>query len=243
MLRRFTAKPIQVKDIAEIHPTYLGAGGERKNWIEIYLNSNISTSVQEVVFIHELTHIIMRNQGFPGIAMRADVAGRFNPIQKNDFIDYRNLFSSTIDHLRIYATMQKEYSLDFDSYFRLQIEAKTRKLQKFPDRESSKNDEYFHSVQQLILDGLEYPFYPEPFKQEIMTLFKSTTTQGFMASSALFSKVSKIGFETPQELFKCAVLIQNQIVHYGEKKSVGPVNQLYSGLVVVRDARDIPLPD
>ena len=233
-----------MKDVAEAgHPTFLGAGTECPNRIEIYLNPAVSESVQEAVFIHELLHVLMRNQGFPGIVMKPDIRIRLNPIQAKYLEEYRNVFSSTIDHLRIYGIMQKEYSLDFDLYFREQIEAKKRKFNEFQNRDHPKDADYFHGVQALTLDGLEYPFYPEPFKEEIVTLFKATTPEGFAASSALFRKVSKMGFQTPEQLFKCAVVIKDQIVHYGEKKSVGVLNQLYSGLEIVRDARDIPLQD
>lgn len=242
LLRRHSDKTIQVKDIAELGVTYLGAGKEYSNRIEVHLNTKVSKSVQEAVFIHELLHILMRNQGFPGIATKADIRSRLNPNLLPPLESSRDRFQSTVDHLRIYGTMQKEFSLDFDSYFRDEVEGKIRRFSKSPYGDHKDTEYYFH-VQQDIVDGLNYHLWPEPFKQEILTVFKSTSPEGFAACLALFEKVSKIGSLTPQQLFKCATVIKNQIVNYGRKKSVGVFNELYLELHVVEDARDIPLED
>jgi hypothetical protein len=183
----------------------------------------------------------LHNQGFPGIAIRADIRSRLDPNLIPHLEKSRDFFSSTIDHLKIYVTMQKEFSLDLNSYFKDQVEGKIRRFSKFPYRDHPKDAEYFSHVQQDILDGLNYHLFPEPFRQEILTIFKSTTLEGFAACSALFGKVSKIGFLTPEQLFKCARVIKDQIVNYGRKKSVGVLNQLYLELHVVKDAREIPL--
>ena len=243
LLRRHSSKPVQVRDIAELGLTYLGAGKEYSNWIEVHLNTTMSESVQEAVFIHELLHILMRNQGFPGIAIRADIRSRIHLDLIPHLEKSRDLFSSTIDHLKIYGIMQEEFSLDLNAYFKDQVEGKVRRFRKFPYRDHHKDAEYFFQVQQDILDGLNYHLFPEPFKQEILTMFESTTLEGFQACSALFGKVSKIGSQTPEQLFKCAEVIKDQIVNYGRKKSVGILNQLYLELHVVKDARAIPLED
>jgi len=241
LLRRHIDKPIHVRDIAELGVTYLGSGKEYSNRIEVHLNTTVSESVQEAVFIHELLHILMRNQGFPGIAIRADIQSKLASNLIPHLEKSRDFFSSTIDHLKIYETMQNEFNLDLNSYFKDQVEGKIRRFGKFSYQEHPKDAEYFFHVQQDILDGLNYYLFPEPFKQEILNIFKLKTPEGFAACSTLFGKVSKIGFFKPEQIFKCAGVIKDQIVNYGKKKSVGVLNQLYLELHVVRDAREIPL--
>ena len=107
--------------------------------------------MQEDVFIHELLHILMHNQSFPGIAIRADIRSRLDPNLIPHLEKSRDLFSSTIDHLKIYVTMQKEFSLDLNSYFKDQVEGKIRRFSKFPYRDHPKDAEYFFIFSKTFL--------------------------------------------------------------------------------------------
>lgn len=248
-LRRYTDKPIEVKDIAEFAHTpslahivsYLGATKEYSNKIEVHLNLSKPEDVREAVFVHELLHIVLKYEGFPGIAIRADLVRSLQPSIASNLENLRNRFSSTIDHLHIYKRMVTDFNLSFDLYFEELVQAKIRRFEKFPYKARDKDAEYYFYVQQDILDGLDYYQFPNPYDQKILTTFRETCPEGFASCLGLYEKINKIGYSTPQLMYRCANLIRGQIIKYGHKKAVGTFNQFWSALSVVRDVREIPL--
>lgn len=249
ILRRYTDKPIEVKDIAEFanHPStanivnYLGASKEYSNKIEIHLNLTKPEDVREAVFVHELLHIVLRHEGFPGIGIRTDLYRSLRPDVASALENLRDRFSSTIDHLLIYKRMITDFSLNFPLYFEEQVQLKTRRFRKFSYKTHAKDAEYYFQVQQNMLDGLNYYQFPNPYAQRILEIFKEACPEGFASCLALHQKTNKIGYSTPQLMFRCANLIRDQIIKYGHKKAVGIPNQYWSALGVVRDGREIPL--
>lgn len=249
LLERCTKKPIQIRDIAEFAnkpglahiANYLGEVKEYSNRIEVHLNFSKPESVCEAVFVHELLHVMLRYQGFPGIATPMEEQYRL-PANLVPLLErMRSLFSSTIDHLKIYKVMQAEFNLDSSLYFKDQIDAKLRRFSKFSYKDTPKNAEYYFHIQQDILDGLNYYEFPESFKQQILTVFMETDSDGLASCSALHRKLNKIGYSTPENMFKCANEVKDWIIKYGEKKSVGVVNLLWQAIHVVKDPNEIPL--
>lgn len=251
LLGRHISKPIQIKNIAEFAnipglthiANYLGAAKEYSNRIEVHLNFSVPDSVREAIFIHEGLHILMRYEGFPGIATRIDSASRLPPSLTPHLEKLRDFFSSTIDHLKIYKGMQTEFDLDLILYFQEQVEAKISRFGKFSYKNSSKDANYYFQIQQDILDGLNYYEFPELSSQNILTVFRETNPDGFASCSALHGKLGKTGCSTPEKMFKCANLIKEQIIKYGQKKNVGVFNLLWQAIHVVKNAREIPLED
>lgn len=248
-LKRYTDKPIEVKDIAEFANipslahivNYSGASKEYSNKIEIYLNLTKPEDVREAVFVHELLHIVLKYEGFPGIDIRADIVGFLPPNIVSIVENLRNRFSSTIGHLQIYKRMVSDFNLGFDLYFEDLVQAKIRRSGKFSYQTHAKDAEYYFHVQQDILDGLDYYQFPNPYGQRILTIFRETCPEGFASCLALYEKINKIGYSTPPLMYRCADFIRNQIIKYGHKKAVGTFNQYWSALSVVRDGREIPL--
>ena len=242
ILRRYTDKPIEVKDIAEFanHPStanivnYLGASKEYSSKIEIHLNLTKSEGVREAVFVHELLHIVLRYEGFPAIATRADMVRFLQPSEAQALENLRDRFSSTIGHLQIYERIVSDFSLSFTLYFEELVQAKVRRFEKFSFKTHAKDANYFFQVQQDILDGLDYYQFPNPYGQRILAIFKETCPEGFASCLALHEKITKIGYSTPQLMYRCADLIRNQIIKYGHKKAVGTANQFWSALSVVK---------
>lgn len=244
-MRRYTDKPIEVKDIAEFARTpslahivnYSGTSKEYSNKIEIHLNLTKPEDVREAVFVHELLHIVLKYEGFPGVTIRADIPPNIVSILE----DLRNRFSSTIGHLQVYKRMVTDFSLSFDLYFEDLVQAKIRRFGKFPHKTHAKDAEYFFHVQQAMLDGLDYYQFPNPYGQRILAIFKETCPEGFASCLALHEKMERVGYSSPPLAYRCADLVINQIIKYGHKKNVGTLNQLWNALNVVRDAREIPL--
>lgn len=249
ILRRYTDKPIEVKDIAEFtnHPStanivnYLGASKEYSSKIEIHLNLTKPEDVREAVFVHELLHIVLHHEGFPGIATRADMVRFLQPSDAQVLEKLRDRFWTTIDHLQVYKRMVTNFSLSFDLYFEELVQAKIRRFGQFSYDAHAKDAEYYFQVQQNILDGLDYHQFPNPYGQRILTVFRETCPEGFASCLALHEKINKIGYSTPQLMHRCANLVRDQIIKYGHKKSVGTLNQFWSALNVVKDVREIPL--
>lgn len=258
MIQPYTTKPLEIRDIAEFAKfanvpelsnivsniaNYLGAAKEYSDRIVVHLNFSVSESTREAVFVHEVLHIVLRYEGFPGIVTRADSIHSFPPnlIPKLEFLT--DFFRSTVEHLRVYNRMQTDFTLDFTPYFEEEVQTRIRRFSKFPYKNSPRNAKYYYCVQQDILDGLNYYQFPEPFSQRILTVFKDTDPDGFSSCSALYGKLSKIGFSTPQQMFKCANLIKDQIVKYGERKSIGSRNSFWRAIHIVEDAKEIPLED
>ncbi|MFC1990888.1 hypothetical protein ACFLU9_01900 [Chloroflexota bacterium] len=249
LLKRHCNKPIQIKNIEEFAQkpgtsyiaNYLGTVKEYSERIEVHLNYSVAENVREAILVHELLHILMRHRGFPGIATRAEESSRILQLLAPQLEKLRYFFSSTVDHLYIYKIMQTDFNLDLAPYYEAHIKAKTTRFSRFSFKDSPKNAEYYFQVQQDILEGLEYYEYPNPYRQNILQLFKETDPDGFASCSALYSKLRKMGFSTPENMYRCANLIKIQIIKYGEKKSVGEFNLLWNAINVVRDAQEIPL--
>lgn len=247
-LRQYIDKPIEVKDLAELASqgaayavNYLGSAKEYLNKIEVHLNLTKPEDVREAVFVHEVLHIVLHHEGFPGIATRADLVRFLSPSDAQALEKLRNRFSSTIDHLQIYKRMITEFNLNFDLYFDALVQAKIRRFGKFSSNTPVKNAKYYFYVQQNILDGLDYYQYPDPYSQRILTIFRETCSEGFASCLALHEKTEKVGYSTAPLAYRCADLVRNQIIKYGHKKGVGMFNQFWSALNVVRNTREIPL--
>ncbi|MBI4180473.1 MAG: hypothetical protein HY528_00915 [Chloroflexi bacterium] len=249
ILRRYTDKPIEVKDLAEFvrHPAlshmanYLGSAKEYSNKIEVHLNFTKSEDVREAVFVHELLHIVLKYEGFPGIALRTDMVRFLQPSIAQVLENLRDRFQSTIGHLQVYKREVTDFSLSLDLYFEELVRAKIHRFGQFSYKPHAKDAEYFFQIQQDILDGLDYYQFPNPYSQKILAIFRETCPEGFAACLALHEKTEKISYSTPPLAYRCADLVRNQIIKYGYKKNVGTPNQLWSALNVLRNAKEIPL--
>ncbi|MCL0094401.1 hypothetical protein M1N58_00675 [Dehalococcoidales bacterium] len=155
----------------------------------MYLNLTKPEDVREAVFVHEVLHIVLHHEGFPGIAIRA----RFlSPSDAQALEKLRDRFSSTIDHLQVYKRMITEFNLNFDLYFDGLVQAKIRRFGKFSYNTSVKDAKYYFYVQQDILDGLEYYQYPNLYSQRILAIFKETCPEGFASCLALREKINML---------------------------------------------------
>jgi len=251
LIHRRTTKPVEVRDIAEFAnkpnltyiANYMGTAKEYVDRIVVHLNFSGPESLREAVFVHELLHILLRYEGFPGVATRANSIYRLPPDLAPHLEKLRNFFSSTIDHLNVYRRMGTDFALELTAYFEEQVQAKTRRFTKFSYKDSPRDAEYYFHVQQDILDGLNYYEFSQPYSEKLLTLFKEICPEGFASCSALHGKLSKTGYSTPQQILKCANLVRDQIIKYGEKKSVGSRNLLWGAIHIVKDAKEIPLDD
>jgi len=232
MLNKYTDKAIQVRDIKELPDigSYLGAA-YIDDEIIIHLNCSYPIDIQEATFIHEVLHLVLRYEGFPKVEINETIA-RTLPSQFISVLPkLRSHFSSTIEHPQIFKRMESEFTLNLPRYYGVQVQQKLNRLNKGLNYPKGSKQYYFFR-QQDILIGLEYFFYPQYYKNKILSVFKEAYPNAYTSCLSLYNKVKKIGFNSPKSAYESAKIIKAHVIRYGRRKSVGVFNKMWKALEI-----------
>jgi len=239
MLKRYTDKKVCIKDINELSEdpvfsnvtSYLGTTCEGPDSIIVYLNFSYPNTC-EATFVHEILHIILHYEGFPCIVVNEDIANALPSKLSNLLPRLRNVFSSTIEHPEIFRRMNSDFDLNLASYYKTQVQQKLNRFRKSLNNNQDKTEQYYFFRQQDILVGLEYFFYPQDYKEQILSAFREFYPDAYMSCLALYNKVKRIGFNTPRSTYNSAKIIKEHIIKYGKKKSIGTLNKVWEALEI-----------
>lgn len=210
---------------------YLGAAKEYNDHIMVALNADIPES-HENTFVHELLHIILDYEKFPNVVINEQFAIKKLPRQFGAQLPkLQAYFSSTIDHPEIYKRMKDDYELNMENYFNLLLRQKKNRFTK-KNSFTSKEAEVF-SNQQDILDGLEYFYYDNTQRSEILMAFREKSNSAYNSCFSLHTSINKIGMHYPSSCRKAAEMIKMHLVKYGEKRNIGILNNMWNALKIV----------
>lgn len=239
-LQKHTDKSIIIRDIKEFsnHPflsgasSYLGVTREDENEIFVWLNFTYPDNIIEAVFVHEILHIILDNEGFPKVMVDNNITRNLPDNMKNGLQKLQSSFSSIITHPEIYHRMDNEFNLNLDPYFEIQVKQKISRFQKGKEL-TIKNGEYYFYRQQDILTGLDYFLYGKDYSNQILNLFKSYHLNAYDCCIYLNRRINHIGLNNPQAVYESAQFIKEYLIKYGNKRSVGIYNELWKALDII----------
>jgi len=237
LLAKLTDKPIMIKSLQEIANEsgiqgiegYLGATFETADHILIALNEN-RPETHENSFVHEMLHKMLDYEGFPKVSANQDyVKKNLPPNLQVHLTKLLSFFSSVIKHPEIYKRMREDYNLDMESYFcGLLIQKRNR----FDKKKNDDDQQLIFSNQQDILDGLEYMYYNNNQKNEILRIFKDKSISPYNSCLGLHKAISKIGIHTPQSCLTAAGKIKAHIIKYGDKRGLGLLNNMWKAIEI-----------
>ncbi len=227
-LSKFTDKPITITTVQEIAKQsgikgiegYFGATYEHADHIEVALNPNHPDSL-ETSFVHELLHIMLDHEGFPSVTINKTYATAHVPQQLWPGLPkLQSYFSSVLQHPEVYRRMRNEYTLDMEAYFGSLV---TQKTNRFKKASTTDQQQLLFLHQQDILDGLEYFYYNDEHRAQILGLFKSKSPSAYQSCLGLHRSIEKIGMHTPQSCHKSAEAIKSRLIKHGAKRGLLPV--------------------
>ena len=206
-----------------------GAIEKRGDHFAIGLKNN-KPETHENTFVHEILHKILHYENFPEVRYNIELVKNTIPQNFRKYLPrLAAYFSSVITHPEIYLRMRDNYDLKMEDYFdSLVIQKKVLLSNK--GIFNSPEEEVF-SNQQLILDGLEYFYYNDNQKRDLLTIFRNTSDSAYMSCRSLYKAVKKIGVYNPQSCLKAAALIRSHITSYGTKRSIGIFNKFWNAMV------------
>lgn len=168
-----TQKPIVIESLEQLSKqkglssvmTYAGASQINESAINIFLNYD-KPDTHESTFVHEVLHAILRYEQYPSIEINQEFAKQHIKKRDNDSLSMlRNKFGSSITHPEIFRRMIQLFDLDINSYFENLMKIKIQRLKR--KKESKIKKEVFYS-QQDIMDSIDYFYYLEPYKSELI---------------------------------------------------------------------------
>ena len=237
LLAKLTDKPIMIKTLQEVAnesgiqgiEEYLGAVIETPEHILIALNEN-KPETHENSFVHEMLHKMLDYEGFPKVSVNQDYAKKnLPPNLQVHLIKLLSSFHSVIQHPEIYKRMREDYKLDMESYFCTLL---AQKRKKFDKKKSDYDQQLIFSNQQDILDGLEYMYYNNNQKNEILRIFKDKSISAYNSCLGLHKAISKIGIHTPQSCLTAARKIKAHIIKYGDKRGLVLLNNMWKAIEI-----------
>jgi hypothetical protein len=212
-LQKFTTIPVIVKDISEFTQfkiNTLGAVDRKEDKIVIYL----SNKCPEQSYLHELIHVILGYEGYPEATINEEFLNKNIPSKWHRLIPKLQAdFSSVITHPEVFRRMGEEYSLDIDSYYKIQVQ---QKIDRFTKAIRNKNDPYYYFYrQQDILQGLDFFMWPD-HNEKLLAIFKKDFPETYDSCVLLKTGLEAIGFRTPEATRESAKTIKEHIVNYGK---------------------------
>jgi len=238
-LLKYTDKPVRITTLQEIAKecgisgieAYLGATKECDDHIMVALNANEPES-HESTFVHELLHIMLDYEKFPNVVINEQFAiNNLSPQLSSHLSKLQGYISSAIDHPEIYLRMKENYALDMEKYFNNLLNQKKNRFAKKMNFKS-KEEEVF-SNQQDILDGLEYFYYGDAQREELLKIFRDVSVSAYNSCLGLHRAISRIGMHDPISCRKAAEKIKMHLVKYGDKRNLGFLNNMWHALDIV----------
>lgn len=239
-LRKYTNKIIIIRDVKEFSnhlflsgaTSYLGVTKEDEKEIFVWLNFTYPDNIIEAIFVHEILHILLKNEGFPEVMINNNTARNLPSEMKSGLQKLQPVFSSAITHPEIYHRMYNEFDLNLDPYFEIEVKQKISRFQKGKEP-TIKNGEYYFYRQQDILAGLDYFLYGKDYSNKILDIFKSYHRNAYDSCIYLNRRVNRIGLNNPRAVYKSAQFIKEYMIKYGNKRSIGIYNELWKALDII----------
>ncbi len=232
-----TDKPIEITSLAAEAKRkntpyivdFLGASIIESDRIVIALNYN-KPETHETTFIHEVTHQIIAKSGFPRIDYDLEYANVF--VDPNHLPILQQVMSyliSSIEHPEVYRQMTEFYDLDMKAYFDSLI---VQKMRRFALPIPSNKIDRILSEQQDIVEGIEYHYYHESVKKQILDELKRVSPQAFDIVEGYLQKLPEEWYRTPIDCESTANLILRRVIDYGESNRLGFPNHLWKAIKV-----------
>ncbi|MGB0428915.1 MAG: hypothetical protein ACPGLV_00480 [Bacteroidia bacterium] len=169
-LSKLIPKPLRIISMDEVvreekdqkWTNYLGVTREEDHTIMIGLNEKYP-EFQESVFIHEILHRILEQEGFPQIHLNHSKLKNYQPKVHWLFYYLSGRLSEILDHPTIYLRMEDEYNLNLTSYF----DFHASKILNEIDDLHLKGDDFNSKVNSLFF-AIEIDYYHEPWATETL---------------------------------------------------------------------------
>ncbi len=196
--------------------------------IEIYLNTTYPDIIQEATFVHEILHILCSAEGYPDVRINQNKI-RGNALKQPKLVDDLRIdLWSAIQHPYVFKKRNSEFNVHTEQYFDVQI---SQKMKRWDNRERDlSGKQLYFCYQQDIMWGIEYYFYPEKHKKQMLKIFKEKYNDPYKSCIALFKKLN---FINQKNTCTSAHIIKKHIIKYGRRKGISDVNVFWEPLDIV----------
>lgn len=229
LLRKYTNKPIIIKNILDLGLTYSGANIENDSEIIIYLRNDLSVTHQESVYIHELLHSIIRYQGYPDVHFIIPSAFANEPQTENVLKKISGDLSSSLTHPKIYNMMINDFNLDIEEYFNELVKSKDI-LYNRPEPELE-HDKVFR-IQQGAVIGYEVLFYQSSQKEIVLNLMKEKEPDAYNVLQKIKRDVAKYDCSKINDINNIFKIIIKHIKKYASNKKIRKINNFWDALIL-----------
>jgi len=237
-LRKLTSKPVAITTLAEeakrINAPYikdfLGSTIEENDRVVIALNSD-KPETQEAIFIHEVTHQIIKHSGFPNIDYDLDYANAF--ISKDHIpllLQLMGYLVSSLEHPEVYRQMTEFYDLDMKKYFE---DLMVQKMRRFSLPTPSHKIDIILGEQQDIVEGIEYHYYHPSVKPKIQEELERVSPNAYRIVEEYFNELPNGWYRRPLDCERTAKLIISRVIEFGESNDLGFANHLWRAIRVI----------
>ena len=200
--------------------------------IIVYFDDSILLSLQEEAIIHELLHILVRNDGFP----EAIVSNTFlsnNPKARRMTTGCQFTLTSIIQHPEILRREMEIFDIDENLIFAHTIKMKKRLLNARPETFDRNLTHFFN--QQEILEIFECHFYPEQYKQNILSIYQKESPISYKSTLKLMKSISIESMYYPKGCKSSAIKLLKHVINYGKKhmlKTSTKYNEIWKHLSI-----------
>lgn len=228
-------REIIVKDIKEFpdpdYRHYSAVSRIEKEMIEIYINFEYPFEIQEESYVHELLHLILKNEGYPIIFFTEDDFLKIPEENRGVFIELGVNFQTSIEHPEIYSRYLQFFDLNIDVVFQFKIHQQIQNWKSKKSRNEHIKNIYFGN-QQEIMQSVQYYYYPNEYRFKILELFKNYYPGPHNSSEILHKKIQKYKFNNPKNCYISAKIIKEHIINYGRRKGIQDINILWETLKI-----------
>jgi hypothetical protein len=169
----------------------------------------------ESSFVHECCHAIMKHEKYSEFEYKYFETDTLEFINTLKFIT--SILTSAIQHPKVYRMMEEDFNIDMNIYFEGIIFQKNERLEKQPTISNQNLDHKIFLIQQNIIDGLEYLYYPLKYKNDILKKLMTICPNSYDYLKGL--EKAKLDFMTLKSHKKSSQDFLDKIKKYGVKKT------------------------
>ena len=105
----------------------------------------------------------------------------------------------------------------------------SQKVKRFEKRKQGLSKEEMSFIsQQDILWGIEYFFYPEKQKNQMLSIYEQKYPNSYKSCVSLYKKLN---FKNQNNTYKSALTIKKHIIKFGKRKGIAKFNVFWEPLV------------